>query len=150
MAIWDWTRNWEAPLRELRRLRREMDRVFEDVGLASRITARPDHQHPPANVYSTEDELVVVAELPGLQASDIEITLRGETLSIRGERKEEVPEGATYHRRERGVGRFSRLVQLPDAVDATGVRAEYVDGLLTVTLPKAAETKPKRITITSK
>ena len=150
MAIWDWSGAWEAPFRELRRLRREMDRTFEDMGLGSWLAGRPSHQHPPVNVFNTEDQVVVVAELPGVSADDLEITLRGEVLSIGGERKEEVPEGVTYHRRERGVGRFSRLVQLPDAVDVGGIKAEYLDGLLTVRLPKAEEAKPKKITVTSK
>jgi HSP20 family protein len=100
------------------------------------------------NVTHDQDNYYVRAELPGLKADDLDISVTGETLSISGERKLPVEdEKAQYHRREREAGSFSRIVSLPGQIDAKKVEARCTNGVLTVTLPKAEAAKPKQITI---
>jgi HSP20 family protein len=102
---------------------------------------------PALDLYQNNDNIVAILELPGMRKEDIEISLQDGTLMISGERKEETsPEnGAT--RTERSTGKFCRSVTLPTRVDANKVSATYKDGILTVTLPKAEEAKPKQIQI---
>jgi HSP20 family protein len=102
---------------------------------------------PALDLYQNNDNIVVVVELPGLRKEDIEISLQDGMLTISGERKDETsPEdGAT--RAERCTGKFRRSITLPTRVDGNKVSAAYKDGILTVTLPKAEEAKPKQIQI---
>jgi HSP20 family protein len=102
---------------------------------------------PALDLYQNTDNVVAVVELPGLRKEDIEISLQDGTLTISGERKEEAgqPEGAT--RTERCTGKFRRSITLPTQVDVNKVSANYKNGILTVTLPKAEEAKPKQIQI---
>jgi len=103
---------------------------------------------PLMNITEGKDNFYVRAELPGLKAGDLDISVTGDTLTIAGERK--IPaedEKAKYHRREREAGRFSRIITLPAQVDTGKVEAHSKDGLLTVILPKAEAAKPKQITI---
>ena len=102
---------------------------------------------PPLDLHQSNDNIVAVIELPGLRKEDIEISLQDGTLIISGERKEEprAEDGAT--RTERSSGKFRRSVTLPTRVDVNKVSASYQDGILTVTLPKAEEAKPKQIQI---
>ena len=102
---------------------------------------------PALDLHQSNDNIVAVVELPGMRKEDIEISLQDGTLTISGERKEETgPEnGAT--RTERYAGKFRRSITLPSRVDANKVSATYKDGILTVTLPKAEEAKPKQIQI---
>lgn len=128
-------------------LRDELDRLFDftaptrDSGLFSGWT-------PTLDVYDEKDNLTVKVELPGLKKEDIAISLHDGVLTLSGERKNEreQKEGETF-RRERFFGRFQRSVTLPTAVDASKVTASYKDGILTVTLPKAEEAKPKQIEV---
>jgi len=102
---------------------------------------------PALDLYQDNDNVVAVVELPGMRKEDIEISLQDGMLSISGERKDEsASEGATP-RTERFFGKFRRSVTLPTRVDVNQVKASYKDGLLTVTLPKAEEAKPKQIQI---
>jgi len=102
---------------------------------------------PALDLYQNNDNIVAVIELPGMRKEDIEISLQDGTLTISGERKEErgTEDGAT--RTERYTGKFRRSITLPTRVDANKVNATYKDGILTVTLPKAEEAKPKQIQI---
>jgi len=101
---------------------------------------------PALDLYQNNDNIVAVVELPGMRKEEIEISLQDGTLTISGERKDEtVKEGAA--RTERFTGKFRRSVTLPTQVDANKVNATYKDGVLTVTLPKAEEAKPKQIQI---
>lgn len=103
---------------------------------------------PLMNVTEGKDNYYVRAELPGLKADELDISVTGETLSISGERKLPVEdEKAQYHRRERGAGKFSRIVSLPTQVDTGKAEAHCADGILTVVLPKAEEAKPKQIAV---
>ena len=104
---------------------------------------------PPVDIYSTgEHELVIKAELPGMQKDDIDITVENFTLTIRGEKKsEQTVKDEQFHRVERSYGAFTRSFALPHTVDANNVEAEYRDGVLTVKLPRREEAKPKQIKV---
>jgi len=100
------------------------------------------------DVYENKEDLVVRAELPGMKKEEINISLHENTVTISGERKNEKRyEGSETSREERFYGRFTRSFQLPKTVDASKVKANYKDGVLTVTLPKAEEAKPRQIQI---
>jgi HSP20 family protein len=130
------------PSREVRRLRQEMDRVFSDYGQ----TAAPEV--PPVNAWIGEADAVVTAELPGMDPGAIEISVVGDTLTLSGLREAaSLKEGETYHRQERGFGRFSRSLQLPFHVDADKVDATYEKGILAITLPRSEAEKPKKISV---
>jgi HSP20 family protein len=101
---------------------------------------------PALDLYQSNDNIVAVVELPGMRKDDIEISLQDGTLTISGERNDETVQDGTA-RTERCSGKFSRSVTLPTRVDASKVSAAYKDGILTVTLPKADEAKPKQIQI---
>jgi HSP20 family protein len=102
---------------------------------------------PAMDLYQTNDDIVAVVELPGMRKEDIEISLHDGMLTIGGERKQEKAEGEKASRSERFVGKFRRSVSLPTRVDSNKVAATYRDGILTVTLPKAEEAKPKQIQV---
>jgi HSP20 family protein len=101
---------------------------------------------PALDLYQSNDNVVAVVELPGMRKEDIKISLHDGTLTISGERKRESSSnGEKAERSERYIGRFRRSLALPTRVDANKVSATYRDGILTVTLPKAEEVKPKQI-----
>jgi HSP20 family protein len=103
---------------------------------------------PPLDLYQNNDNVVAVVELPGMRKEDIEISLHDGTLTIGGERKSENgANGENATRTERFTGKFRRSITLPTRVDANKVNATYKDGILTVTLPKAEEAKPKQIQV---
>ena len=102
---------------------------------------------PAMDLYQTNDDIVAMVELPGMRKEDIEISLHDGMLTISGERKEEKAEGEKAARTERFVGKFRRSISLPTRVDSNKVNATYRDGILTVTLPKAEEAKPKQIQV---
>ena len=104
---------------------------------------------PALDLYQNNDSLVAVVELPGMRKEDIEISLHDGTLTVAGERKSSFSNGERAERTERYVGSFRRSIPLPARVDSTKVSATYRDGILTVTLPKAEEAKPKRIQVAS-
>jgi HSP20 family protein len=130
-------------------LRDEIDRLFE--GPLSEL-ARTSHLlsgwTPPLDVHEDKDNFVVQVELPGMKKEDIEVSVHEGSLSISGERKsEEKVEEADVYRSERFFGRFQRSITLPTAVAADKIKAQYKEGVLTVTLPKAEEAKPKQIDV---
>ena len=103
---------------------------------------------PPVDLYETANEFVLSAELPGLSRDQIEINVEDSRITIRGERATGHLPCEQYHRVERGHGRFSRAFALPEAVDVEHVAAELKDGILTITLPKAADRGGRRIAVT--
>jgi HSP20 family protein len=124
----------------------ELDRMLESAfGPVRTATAGV---YPPVNAFDAGEDFVVKAELPGVEPEKIEIEVEDDTLVLRGERTlaEATPEAA-YHRRERGEGRFRRVVRLPGRVDSSGAKAEYREGVLTVRVPKAKETRPRKVTV---
>jgi HSP20 family protein len=107
--------------------------------------------YPAVDLWEDADNLYVEAELPGMELSDLEILVTGgNQLALRGERKQPSVEGGAWHRRERGFGNFSRAVTLPANVDADKVKAVFHHGVLTITLPKQEESKPRKITVKAK
>jgi HSP20 family protein len=133
----------------LTNLRDEIDRLF-DLPLAelTRTSRVLSGWTPALDVYEDKDHLYVRVEVPGMQKENIGLSLHDGSLSISGERKmEDQFKGAEVCREERFIGRFQRTVNLPVAVAADQVKAQYKDGILTVTLPKAEEAKPKHIDV---
>lgn len=104
---------------------------------------------PALNAWADDQALHVEAELPGVPASSLEVTVEGDELTLAGERPARAEEGLAVHRRERTTGRFARVVRLPVPVDAGAVSASLRDGVLEVTLPRAAASRPRRIEIQS-
>lgn len=127
-------------------LQTELDRMLETAfGPVGTATAGV---YPPVNVFDGGEDYVVKAELPGVDPAKVEIEVEDGTLVLRGERTfADTKADAAYHRRERGEGRFRRVVRVPGRIDNTGVQARYVDGVLTVQLPKAKETRPRKVTV---
>ena len=103
--------------------------------------------YPPINVFRKGDDFVVLAEMPGVRKSDLELQVKGRTIRISGTKAVDYPEQAGLHRRERLGGRFDRALTLPIEIDAEGVQAEFRDGLLALLLPRAARDKPRSIKV---
>ena len=139
--------NWD-PFNHLTSLRDEINRLFDlpysDGGRESEFFGWA----PPMDLYEDKNHLVVRAELPGMKKEEIDISLHEGSLVISGERKLESEDtDGDASRSERFFGRFQRALELPKPVNAEGVTASYQDGILTVTLPKTEESKPKQITV---
>ena len=131
----------------INRLREEMDHLFENfLGGAQRVAGAGFVQgYPAVNVWEDEQNLYAEAEVPGLTMDELEIYVVGNELTVRGERKE--GEEQAYHRRERGVGKFQRVLPLPLPIDSEKVEARLHDGVLTITMPKAEAAKPRKIQV---
>ncbi|MBX6370221.1 MAG: Hsp20/alpha crystallin family protein [Rhodospirillales bacterium] len=130
-------------------LQREMDRLFSDF---SRRFGEPfaEESFPKLDICETDSEIKVTAELPGIDEKDIDVTLRDDVLTIKGEKKAEREEKEeNYHLVERSYGSFSRSVRLPSGLDANKVKATMDKGVLTVTMPKPPTAQPKKIEIKS-
>ncbi len=139
-----------TPFRHLSTLRDEIDRLFETPldAFTNESQQFLSGWMPTVDLYEDRDQLVVKAELPGMRKEDIDISLHGDVLTLSGERKEEKTTGeAQTYRAERFLGKFQRTFTLPSTVDTNKVQASYKDGILTVTLPKAEEAKPKQIEV---
>ncbi len=137
------------------RLRNEVDRAFGEVfgdffgerpWLGARLGLR-ERSFPAVNVLEDEERLQVEAEVPGLRMDDLELLVKGNELTIKGERQDVEQEGVTYHRRERGTGSFCGVVRLPVDVDADKVEARLENGVLTIILPKASSARPRKIEV---
>ena len=130
---------------DMNRARDEMDRLF------GRYTGRrfplAASSYPLLNISEDDDRVYVEAELPGMEMNDLDILVQGNQLSIKGQRPKPSSEDKTWHRQERGYGKFSRLVELPFDLDQTKVEAQFRNGVLTITLPKREESKPRRIEV---
>jgi HSP20 family protein len=103
--------------------------------------------YPPLNVFRKGDDLVVIAEVPGISKSDLELQVKGRTVRVVGTKAVKYPENASLHRRERLAGRFDRSVTLPVEVDPDGIKAECHDGILAMFLPRAERDKARSISI---
>jgi HSP20 family protein len=139
------------PFRELSHMQDRINRIFGD---AYRRTdddvLKGGDWTPPVDIFENkEHEIVLRAELPGLKREDIDIRVENNTLTLRGERKQETKEGSTdnYHRVERSYGSFSRSFSLPTTVNTEKVSATFADGVLTITLPTREEAKPRQIQV---
>jgi HSP20 family protein len=144
---WPSRPTFDNPFSDFDRLRREMLRLFEtvagdtfgDVGAGI---------FPPMNITQDDENFYVRAEVPGIKPDELSISANRNRVSLAGKREiQREHERVSYHRKERAEGNFNRTVTLPTEVDAERVDAKYVDGILTLTLPKAEETKPRQITV---
>ena len=133
-------------------LRDEIDRLFDEpLADLARTSQLLSSWTPALDMFEDKDNLYVRAELPGMKKEDIDLSLHDGSLSISGERKsEEKSKDTEVYRAERFFGRFQRTVSLPTAVATDKVKAQYTDGVLLVTLPKAEEAKPKHIDVNVK
>lgn len=139
------------PVRDFSFLQDQMNRLFEEAMGTwlgdSDARTRPTWV-PLADVFETDNDLVVRAELPGIDPKKVDVRVENNVLTIRGERPfEQKVEQENYHRLERSYGTFTRSFALPATIDAEKIRAEYREGILNLTLPKSEKAKPKRIQI---
>ena len=144
------------PWQTLEALRRELDRVFDETGTRNEpffrtafLPGRAARRYPLTNLYEDKDTLYLEALAPGVDPATLDLKVVDNTLSIVGEKRRVAgdvkPEA--FHRSERATGKFVRHLQLPVEVDENKIRADYKDGLLIVTLPKAEKAKPKQIAV---
>jgi len=140
---------WE-PVREMITLREAMDRLFDDA-FTRPVSASGVSIVPALDLYETADEVVARVNLPGMKSDEVQISVTGDMLTLRGEVK---PSGdqkdVTYHILERKAGIFERTVSLPSDIQAEKAKADFENGVLTITMPKSDIAKPKTITIKSK
>jgi HSP20 family protein len=132
-------------------LHREIDRLFEDFTRGLDVTGQTQANLVPSiDVAETDKEIVITAEMPGLERKDVEISLENDMLTIRGEKKverEKEDKNKSYHLIERNYGVFYRVLQLPPGVDPSKVQATMANGVLKVTLPKPARSETKKIEV---
>ncbi|HEX5939408.1 MAG TPA: Hsp20/alpha crystallin family protein [Dehalococcoidia bacterium] len=138
---------WE-PFRDLVTLRSAMDDLFEKSFVPFRGLGENGEAYFPIDLSENAEEVTVRAQLPGLRSEDVEISVDGNVLTIKGQSQEETSsEGENWHRREIRRGSFARSLSLPAEVDADKAQAGFDSGVLTLRLPKREEAKPKRIEI---
>ena len=140
---------WD-PFRDLNMLQDRMNRMFDDAGRTWRTDepAATTTWSPAVDIFETEGEIVVKAELPGMERKDIVLNLENNVLTVRGERRfAKETKDDNYHRIERSYGTFSRSFSIPATVDEEKIRADYRDGVLKIVLPKQEQAKPKQIRI---
>jgi HSP20 family protein len=142
---------WE-PFRDLLSLQERMNRLFDDSFRGARGSdedwALGGSWAPAVDIYEQDGNIVLKAELPGIDPKDVDVRVENNTLTLRGERKhDQEVKRENYHRVERTYGSFTRSFTLPNVVDTNNIKAEYRDGVLRMTLPKREEAKPKQISI---
>jgi len=138
---------------QLDRMQKEMNDLASSFGSRRGSWSSPFSRtgvYPLLNVYDDGESFVIRAEVPGIDPKNLDITVTGDTLTLRGERKaRELPEGASYHRRELTSGQFRRSLTLPDQVDSAKVVASYKNGILDILLPRAEQAKLRKIEVKS-
>ena len=142
---------WD-PFRELSTLQDRMNRLFEEGNGDSRGGEPPATRawSPAVDIHETENQIVVKAEVPGMEREDIELGLENNVLTLKGDRRfEKDTTEENYHRIERAYGTFSRSFSIPSVVDEDKISADYKEGVLTITLPKTEKAKAKQIAIKS-
>lgn len=144
---------WE-PFRDLVSIQERMNRLFDDAFRGNPRASSEDEWAlggtwaPSVDIFEQDGNIVLKAELPGMDAKDVEIHVENNVLTLRGERKlDNEVKRESYHRVERSYGSFARSFTLPNVVDTERIKADYKDGVLRVTLPKKEEAKPKQISI---
>ncbi len=140
-------RAFGTSLEGLEEMRRQMERLFDAYREPS-VGGGGAGVYPAVNISEDAHAYYVSAELPGVKAADLDLNVTDNQMTLAGERKiADAEEGARYHRREREGGRFSRAIALPGDIDAEHVKARLVDGVLTVTVPKAEKAKPRQVKV---
>jgi HSP20 family protein len=141
---------WD-PFRDLVSLKERMDRLFEDTFARSRNIEEglaPGSWSPPVDIYETDENIILQAELPGIERKDITLEVKDDVLTLKGDRKfEKEVKQENYHRVERSYGSFQRSFTLPSNIKRDKVEAEFKDGILEVILPKVEEAKPRQIKV---
>jgi HSP20 family protein len=128
----------------------EMDRAFGRMGRPLSLRSVPRGTFPAINMYEQDDAVVLTAEVPGVDPDDLEVTVLGDSVVLKGERKAaDVSNGDRLYRRERPTGSFTRTLTLPEQIDADSVKAEYRNGILRIRMDKAEKAKAKKIQIKS-
>lgn len=141
MAIIRWD-----PFKDVVTLRDKMNRLFEDAARGEEKDMITSSWSPAVDIYETEGELILSAEIPGVDEKDIEIKIEDNTLSIKGERRfEKETREENYHRIERSYGSFYRSFSLPGTVDQEHIEARHEAGVLKIHMPKKPEPKPKKV-----
>jgi HSP20 family protein len=138
-----------SPFFDVQKTLNEMDRILSAVGQPLGLRSVPRGTFPAINVYEQGNAAVLTAEIPGVKAKDLELTVLGDSITLKGERRDEAGENERYYRKERPVGSFVRTVTLPTAVDPGSVKAEYHDGVLTVRMEKEEKAKVRKVEIKS-
>lgn len=147
--VWPSRPTFEGPLSDFDQVRREMLRLLDTVA-GDTVGEVNSGVFPPMNITQDNDNFYLRAEVPGIKPNELSISAVRNRLSLAGKREiQREHERVSYHRKERAEGSFNRTVTLPTEVDADRVDARYADGILTLTLPKAEETKPRQITVRS-
>ena len=142
---------WD-PFRDLNSLQERMNRLFEDANRGWRADepSATTSWSPAVDIYETESEIIVQAEVPGMVRKDIELSLENNVLTLKGERRfEKEGKDENYHRIERSYGSFSRAFSIPAMVDEKMIKADYKEGVLAIILPKKEKARAKQINITS-
>jgi HSP20 family protein len=135
-----------SPWRDFGRMQAEVERLFDRT--RNRLNDSYAPGFPAVNLWMSDDDVVLTADLPGVAPDKLEISVVDDTVTLSGSRNApEVPEGAMIHHRERGYGEFSRSFRLPFRIDAAAVDARYANGVLEVKLPKAAEDRPHKVPV---
>ena len=133
---------------EMDMLRREFDQIFRGVAKSpSFLPGIGAGEYPRLNLSEDEQNYYIQALITGIEPKDLDLNIMRNTLTLSGERKETDSKGRTWHRHERGAGKFMRTIELPDAVDSAKVDAEYRNGLLLITLPKPKSVQPQKISV---
>jgi HSP20 family protein len=138
-----WLRNDRHSIwQEMERMRRQLDKMTNGFSM------RGAPSFPAFNVWSSAEGMLVTAEIPGIEVSDLDIAIVDKTLTLSGKREAaDLPEDARYHRRERGCGEFKRSIELPYRIESDKVEATFKNGVLTISLPRAEDEKPRRIAV---
>jgi HSP20 family protein len=146
--VWPTRPTFDTAFRDFDQLRRELLRTFETVTGDGAPGPTASGVFPPINVTQDDDHYYVRAEIPGINANELAISALRNRLSISGKREiAKEHDRVSYHRKERAEGMFNRTLTLPTAVDADRIEARYVDGILSLRLPKAEEAKPRQIVV---
>ena len=143
-----WFDSW-SPFFDVEKTLNEMDRIFDAVGRPLGLRSVPRGTFPAVNVYDQGNAAVLIAEVPGIKAEDLDLTVVGDSVTLKGQRQEEPGQDERYYRRERPMGAFTRTVTLPTPCDSNSVKAQYRNGVLRVTLDKAEEAKARKVEIKS-
>lgn len=140
------------PMRGLFETHKEMDRIFDSFFRRGTVFDRLTHSNwlPPVDVLDTEDYVEIRAEVPGLSEKDVHVSIADDVLTLKGEKKHESEEkDGNYHRLERSYGHFQRSFALPKNLEAEQVKAMFKNGVLTISIPKTEQSKPKEIPIST-
>lgn len=130
------------PVGQMHQLQQRLNQLLSNIAESSPT------EFPPINVWASEDKVVVIAEVPGIDPNEIDVQIINKALTLKTSREpERLDEGQTWHRQERGHGQFTRTFELPYSVDADKVEAACKDGMLRIELPRAAADLPKKISV---